>query len=212
MEEEEEQGSMSSIAQPIKNRWREIFDTALKTQLSDFQKLGLTIGRNQVAQAVRDVVGMGINFVLDTTRDIRVRVEVLDSMIGWLYTFYGAKMDGIARDMLREWHYIVHHHWYSSALLELNDRIASGSSEYFSLPLTESEIREIATTYAEKHILPLGRDMVAIAFDEKLYTAEFVALIQSMIMAGTAQPPEREHSLGLFNVAQEQAERRRTTQ
>jgi hypothetical protein len=170
---------MSAVT-TVKEKLQGLFTDAAKQQLQSLGKLGLTISTNQIAQAVRDVTGTAMNFVLDTNRDVRDRVEVLDSLIGWLYTFYGAKSDPIVRQLLMNWSLLVHRHWYGGAKMLLDDRIAVAGSMDPTLPSVNA-VTKMVTRFAEKQILPWGRLMVFIAFDERLYTAEFVTMVQSMM-------------------------------
>ena len=188
----------------VKSQIVSLFENAAKRQLTTLERLGLTVQSNQLAQVMRDVTGVGMNYVLDTSKDIRARLEVLDSIISWEYSFFAAKSNDTTRGMLHEWHLLVGRHWYGGALMLLNDRIAMGPAVNPWYPSLQV-VKKIVTKFAEKQIIPYGRLVVAVAFDERLYTAEFVALIQSMMMGagGSNAPAERETSLNLNEVAAE---------
>jgi hypothetical protein len=173
--------SSQGPAQNIKNAIQSQLDAAARKQLSDLAKLGQTIATNQIVQAMRNVVGMAMSYVFDTSRDIRVRMEVLDSLIGWLYSFYAAKSDPVARQLNFEWSLLIGRHWYAEGLVLLNNRIAMGSGMNPFYPSLQV-LTKICTKFCEKQLIPYGRLVVSVAFDEKMYTSEFTAMIQSMVM------------------------------
>ncbi len=175
--------STEGRAQNIGNAIQSQLNDALKKQLSGLERLGVTITNNMMVQAMRNVTGMAMAYVLDHSRDIRVRMEVLDGLVCWLYSFYGAKSDPIIRKLNFEWALLVGRHWYSEGLPLLNERIAMGAEMNPYYPSLEV-LTKICTKFCEKQLIPYGRLVVSVAFDEKMYTSEFTAMIQSMVMQG----------------------------
>lgn len=173
-----------SLARTAQDEWNKRFKDQVNEQLKGMQRLGLSISRNEAIAAVKVVVSSNIAFVVDSSEDIRARMTMLDALIGWLYTDYGARTDAHAQVALSEWHYIVGAHWRGSSEIILNDAIAQGEVEIEGIPLGTKEVRDIVTTKAERRVIPFGRDIVAAAFDDRFRLEQFVAMVQSMVMPG----------------------------
>lgn len=176
--------SSESPVKNITNYVQSQLNRAMQKQVSDLQRLGTAISTNLMVQAMRNVVGTSMSYALDSSKDIRVRMVVLDSLISWLYSFYAARSDPIVRKLVFDWALLVGRHWYSGGLMLLNERTAMGSELSPFYPSLEA-LTKLCTKFCEKQLIPYGRLVVSVAFDEKMYTSEFTAMIQSMAMAQT---------------------------
>lgn len=178
--------SATTAASRFKDQVKGVFDQQLTGQMNDLKQLGLALSTNQAISMIRKVVADTMNFVLNSSIPIEYRVEVLDTLISWLYTFYEARDDANTIVMLHLWHLLVGRYWYSAWGPILEKRMLKGDVDYPSMPSLDL-VRRMATNAAGKQIIPFGRTVCTVAFDQKLNISQFTALIQQM-MAPTAPP------------------------
>lgn len=173
-----------SSAQAFTNDIRSRFDKALKTQLSDLQKLGLNISTSVMVAEMRKIVGDTLSFVTDTTNRLPYRVKVLDELIGWLYSYFDGKSDEAARNMLACWAKLVHKYFYGKYMM-LYERSEKPTHLHGGFAPDRRTIDKIGRRLAEWYLFECGRLVVSVAFDQRMYVSEFTALIQQMTVPGT---------------------------